>query len=345
MPSRPSVVVIPLLGAFHARYPQYNVVHVREAVRAVRPDAVALAPLAPGALGGPAWQDTEEVALPHTVVPWARSLGLPLYEVGCDPNDPGTPGGPDAALEVGRFRDYLELFDAGRERLRAVDAALEPVRELLARPLDATSVRTQLLPAIRTYQAERVAVLEEGPGTGWLAERAERMAERVAALPHQRVALLASADDTPALEDALARRVRVEPVPDLLPDAGPEAHERALLDTAMRGDVADPGALLERLRELSSPEARYHEANLLLLHGHPAEALERLEAASRDDFQEPYYLPGFLLARLGQLYDLDGRREAAMRAYRGVLALSFAPAEALEAARAGLQAAFRFPDA
>jgi hypothetical protein len=61
-----------------------------------------------------------------------------------------------------------------------------------------------------------------------------------------------------------------------------------------------------------------------------------LERALRTDFQEPYYLPGFLLARLGQLYDLAGQRDAALRSYRGVLALSYAPLEAAEAATSGL---------
>jgi hypothetical protein len=65
-----------------------------------------------------------------------------------------------------------------------------------------------------------------------------------------------------------------------------------------------------------------------------------LEAASAGDFAEPYYLPGFLLCRLGQLYDIVGRREAALRAYRGTLALSYAPVEAATQARAGLAAPF-----
>jgi hypothetical protein len=113
----------------------------------------------------------------------------------------------------------------------------------------------------------------------------------------------------------------------------------------MRGNPADPAAVLERLRGLDFAEARYLEANLLLGHGRGTEALEVLEAASRGDFDRPYYLPGFLLSRLGQLYDLDGNRRAALRAYRGVRALSYAPPEALEAAAAGLEAPFCWPGA
>src|SRR5690606_7946588 len=194
------------------------VVHVRETVRAARPDALAVTPLAPGALARPAWQDTDEVALPHTVVPWARNASVPIHEVGFDAGAADAPGGPDAAGEWERFRSYLEAFDAGRERLRRVDAALEPVREILAGALDAAAVRTRLLHAIRAYQAERAAVLEEGPGTGWLADHAERLAERIAALPHDRVAVLAGVDHVPALVDALERRCRLEPTPELPTD-------------------------------------------------------------------------------------------------------------------------------
>ena len=333
MPNAPGVVVIPLLAAFHLRFPHYTVLHVLETVKAARPDALALTPLPPGALQEPAWQATEEVALPHAVVPWARRTGLSVHEVGA------LVGADD---EVERFRAYLAQFDAGRERLRRVEAALAPVREVPARPLDAGAVHARLLPAIRAYQRGRTEALEEGPGTAWQAARAAAMAERIAALPYARVAVLAGVDDVPALEDALRGLVALEPVPAVPTDLGEAGRERALLDAAMRGDAADPAALVTRLRDLPQPEARYHEANLLLRHGHAAEALALLEQASTQDFQEPYYLPGFLLARLGQLYDLDGRRDAALRSYRGVLALSFAPVEALEAARAGLQQPFRW---
>src|SRR5690606_6480294 len=151
--------------------------HVRETVRAARPHALAVTPLAPGALARPAWQDTDEVAPPHTAVPRARNASAASHGAAFAAGAAQAPGAPDAAGEWERFRSYLEAFDAGRERLRRVDAALERVREILAGALDAAAVRTRLLPAIRAYRAERAAVLEEGPGTGWLADHAERLAE------------------------------------------------------------------------------------------------------------------------------------------------------------------------
>lgn len=334
------VTVIPLVGPFHTRFPRYTVVHVRALLEAAEPDALALAPLPPGALATPDWQATGEIALPHTVVPWARRAGVPLHEVGSIAGLPGEPGEPHDEIEFERF---LSEFEAGKQRLRQVRAALAPVEELLGRALDLGRIRAELIPAVAAYEAARHEVYGEGPGTGWLAERAERMARRVAALPYAHVALLAGVDEVAALEAALAGRVTLAEPPTVA-DA-PEARTRALLDVAMRGEVDDPAALLAQLKELGSPEARYHRANLLLAHDHVAEALELLEELTSGDFQEPYFLPGFVLARLGQLYDLAGERDAALRSYRGALALGYAPPEAVEAARAGVEAPFTWPAA
>jgi hypothetical protein len=76
------------------------------------------------------------------------------------------------------------------------------------------------------------------------------------------------------------------------------------------------------------------------MNDHASEALETLEGAVGGDFSAPYFLPGYLLARLGQLRDLAGEREGAVRAYRGVLALDWVPTEAREAAQAGLETPF-----
>ncbi len=333
------VTVVPLVGPFHTRFPLYTVVHVRSILEQLKPDVVAIATLAPGALERPGWQATGELALPHTVVPWARRRGVPLVEVGSLAGTPGEPGNPDDAAEFDRF---LSEFEAGRERLRRVQAALEPVKELLSRSLNLSRIRAELLPAIAAYEAARREEYGEGPGTGWAVERAERVAERVAALQHDHVALVAGVDDLPALTEALGRRMRLADAPDPAPDPQ-EARTRALLDVAMRGEVDDPGALLAQLRETPGAEARYHQANLLLAFDHVPEALELLKEVTSGDFQEPYFLPGFVLARLGQLYDLTGERTAALRAYRGALALDYAPPEAEEAARAGLEAPFAWP--
>ncbi len=328
-PALKAVTVVPLLGPLHVRLPQYNAVSVLRCVEAFEPSVVALAPLAPGALADPAWQDGPEVPLAHTVVPWARRTGTPLAEVGRRPDD------ENAEKD---FRTYLESYDGGRSLLASVDAEERPVREILERSLTLDGVLDELLPAVEHFQARRREAFGEGPGTLWQQERASRTAEAVLALDGARVAVLAGADDVPALQAALAGRATlVRPPRPAVDDA---VRRRSLLDYAMRGDAADPEALLGQLQEIDEPEARYLEANLLLQVGEVQEALEVLEQASTLDFVEPYYLPGFLLSRLGQLYDLVGRRDAALRAYRGVRALGYAPAEALSAAAAGLERPF-----
>ncbi len=321
--------LVPLMGPLHLRFPLYNAVSVRDSVAAFKPDALALTPLGPGALDTSAWQDTQEIALPLAVIPWAKKRGLPLYPV-LEPS-------PDEGAERD-FRRYAAQYTEARRLLGEVDAALRPLESLLESSLNLKRVQNEVLPLLRDYQTLREARLGDGPGTDWLRGRLERMAARVLALPHERVAVLASAEHIPFLEDALRSHADLVPPPD--PAPSDEARERSLLDFAFRGEPPEPGNVIAKLRTLSPPEARYHEANLLLANGHLAEALAVLEGASHGDFSRPYYLPGYLLSRLGQLRDLAGERTGALRAYRGVLALDWVPAEAREAAEAGLRAPF-----
>ncbi len=351
------LAIFPVAGPFHTRWPRYNAVHVRDSVRAFAPDVVAVTPLAPGALDDPGWQDTAELPLPHTVVPWARSEGVPVVESGIASDDPQDPGHQGAATEL---RRYLEMYEDGLARLRRVEAASAPVRELLSRPLDLAAVHAELLPAIERQQEVETTELGSGPGDDWREERAALIASRsLAALRSAtrspppgdtlRLAIVAEVDWVPALRRLLggsatmASGVTVEIVDAPSAGAGEEGRVRALLDAAMSG-LGEPESLLRALSAVEDPEARYHEANLLLEHGHPVEALERLEALTAGDFQHPYYLPGFVLARLGQLRDLAARREDAMRSYRGVMALTYAPQAAREAAAAGMRSPFTLED-
>lgn len=347
------VSFFPLGGPFHTRWPRYTVVHVREAVKAFRPHVVALAPLAPGALDDPGWQDTEELSLPHTVVPWARRAGVPVVAVGLAEGERDDPGAPGAAAQL---RRYLELYEDGQRRLREVDRAWEPVRALLAQPLDLGRVLGELVPAVEGAQALERELLGEGPGDAWREARSAVVASRVLAAARSaaatagpgvtlRVAVLAGVEAVPALRRALtgpgaaAAGVAVETVEPAAVEAGEEGRLRALMDAALTG-AGEPSALLANLAAVPLPEARYLEANLLLELGRFDEALARLEALVNGDFAEPYYLPGFALARLGQMMDLAARREDAVRCYRGVMALSFAPAAARAAAAEGLETPF-----
>lgn len=345
MNSSRRVTVIPLVGPFHTRFPLYNVVHVRELLCAAAPTAVALAALPPAALSHPGWRATPEIALPHTVVPWAQRRGLKLVEVG---SQAGLPGEPGEAGDEEAFMRYLDEFAAGKAHLREVQAALRPAEELLGRALDMGRILGELVPALDDYHELRSSKFGEGPGTGWRAARAERMAQRVGQIEDPHTAVLVGVDDygamVRALTEALDGQATVEEPPrqlQLSEEASREARQRSLLDVAMRGEVEDPSGLLGQLRSMATPEASYHEANILLAHGHAAEALEKLKQITSGDFHEPYYLPGFVLARLGELQDMAGDRQAALRAYRRVLALSYAPPEAVEAAEAGLERPFQ----
>lgn len=324
------LLLVPLIGPFHLRSPAYNSVTVRDLVAAWQPEAIATTALTPGALDDPGWQDTPEMALPLAVVPWAHRRGLEVHEIG-EPH-------PDPSAEED-FRRYLEPYPEPMKQLRQVESQLQPVSELLESALTLERISRELVPAIERYQREREERFGDGPASGWLRERLEGSAGRASELTQERVALLAPADHLPILKEALAKRstALAEP-PSVAPS--PDARERAVLDYAFQVEVPEPGQLITQLREIAGSEARFHEANLLLAGGHGYEALEILEKTSHGDFSSPYFLPGYLLARLGQLRDLADRRQDALRAYRGVLALDFAPAEAVEAARAGLENPF-----
>jgi hypothetical protein len=304
---------------------------VLELARAADPEVVVLAPLPPEVLATPAWQETPEIVLPLSVVPWARRRRVAL--------EAGMAASPDPDAEAD-FRRYAALYAQTREQLRDLDAQLQPLDALLPQPLTLPRIWDEVIPLLGEYQRARERAFEDGPGTDWWRARLGSLAGRIGALSVERVTVLAGAEQLPLLLELLGEVPGAEL---RLPRTAPSSEavrRRALLDVAFRGDAADPGRLIAQLRELDGAEARFHEANLLLSHGHLSEALELLEAASRGDFSAPYYLPGYLLARLGQLRDLSGDRDGATRAYRGVLALDWAPPEASEAARSGLGAPF-----
>lgn len=325
------ITLLPLLGAWHLRYPSYNAQSVLELTRAADPEVVVLAPLPPGSLATPAWQETPEIVLPLSVVPWARRRGIGLEH--------GVAASPDPDAEAD-FRRYTALYTQTRGLLSELEAQLQPLDALLPQPLTLARIWDEVVPPLGAYQRAREAAFEDGPGTDWWRTRLAELAGRIGALRAERVTVLAGAEQLPLLLELLGDVPGTEL---LLPRAAPVSEavrRRALLDIAFRGDAADPGRLIAQLRELNGAEARFHEANLLLSHGHLSEALELLEAASQGDFSAPYYLPGYLLARLGQLRDLSGDRSGATRAYRGVLALTWAPPEAREASQSGLAAPF-----
>jgi len=285
--------------------------------------------LEPNALSNKRWQDTAEITLPLTVMPWLKKQSLDVHLI----HEPS----PDETAQADFYRFANEYPQLG-QKLSQAEAYLRPVNSLIAETLSLKRILKEVVPLLKDYQENKEQLLEDGPATDWLHERINSMAKHILKLKHKRIAVLASIDHIPFLTAALTDYSEILEPPEI--DISEESRERSLLDFAFRLDVPEPGNLIAKLRELKNPEARYHEANLLLHNAHVPEALKVLEKASQTDFAEPYYLPGFLLSRLGQLYDLMGNRKAAIRSYNGVRALSYAPLEALEAAREGLERPF-----
>ena len=326
------LTLLPLTGPWHLRHPRWNVATVRDALEVLDPEVVWTTALRPGYGADPAWRDTDELALPWTVAPWAAERGTPLVGV-------GEAGAEDAAA----LERYLAAYPSAAAALDGARAALRPLADLLPKALDLPRLVREVVPVVAAELDAVRAAFGDGPATGWRDRRAAAALARVDADARARGAehgaRLVELDRWPAVARALddaGRPWRVPPEPPV----GEAARRRALLDVAWRGEADDPAGLLALLREVPGSEARFLETQVLLAHGHAAEALEVLEAAAAGDFREPYLLPGLLLARLGQLRDLAGRRDRALQAYRGALALAWAPAAAREAARDGMRAPF-----
>ncbi len=330
MTTPPRVTLVPLAAGLHLRWPRFNAAVLHALLRSESAEALALEALPATYDGDPSWQDHDELLLPWVAVPWARRAGVPVYGVHEPSPDPG------AADDLAR---YLDGYPAARSVLDHVRALERPLSELLAAALTLPRLLDEVVPVLETSRAARLEAFGDGPANDWAESRAASVAQRILALEAGHTLALVPLDRYPSLREALTaagaevRRPSEPPVDDT-------ARERALLDLAWRGDGADAGALVAQLRQLGHAEARYHAAGLLLAHAHPAEALEELEGALRLEFAEPWYLPGSLLARLGQLRDLAGRRPQALKAYRGVLALDWAPRDALLAARQGIERPF-----
>ena len=323
------LTLVPLMGPFHLRYPAYNVVTVRDTVAASNPEAIVTTVLRTKDFDTPAWQDTLELALPHTVIPWAKKQKLPVHGV--------FEKTPDETA-FNDFKRFANEYPVLKSKMNSVEGLLRPLQTLLEQSLTLVRIENEVIPLLHDYQQEREKTFEDGPATDWLHQRVRVMAQTILELPFERMVVLASAEHLPFLQAELEDKAVLEPLPKVEPTE--ESRERSLLDFAFRVDVPEPGNLIAKLRTINNIEAKYHVANLLVANNHVAEALETLEEASHGDFSEPYYLPGYLLARLGQLYDLTGKRDAAIRAYKGVRALSYAPKEALETSEAGLKEPF-----
>ncbi|GAA6755729.1 hypothetical protein QT17_11755 [Thermus sp. 2.9] len=317
------MLLLPSLGPFHILHPRYNAATVLAMLEEARPKAIYLASHSEAALQEGAWR--EEDPLLFHLLPWAEERGIPVAALDAEAHLKG---------EAEAFRQALAQHPLGSpylERMRAFDEAL---LDLLKTPLSPEVLGSEaFLSRLREVYRGFAEAFGEGPATGF---RRQRMEGVKAALAGKEGAVVAELLDYALLAEAF-------------PHALPQAHtptekerERALLDRAWQlKEEDDWGALLEGLFAIGSPEALYLAAQIYLAAGEWRQALSLMEEVFRTDFQHPGYLPGYVLARFGQLLDLAGERERALRAYRGVLALSYAPEEARAIALAGLRSPFR----
>ena len=327
------ITLIPLVASFHMRFPAYNTETVVDCLKALKPDVVVTTAFTQADFESGAWLHTPEVALPLSVVPWVQKNKVKVLG-GLEPS-------PDPTAE-GDFRRYIEQYTQLRQNFAEIDMLLRPVQQLLQEPLNLERISSELMPLMHDYQNARVERFEDGPANDWIASRCVTMAQNILDLRHDSIALLASIDHIALLEKALRE---LSPTVELnystTPEASDEARLRSKLDFAFRSaDVPEAGNVIAELQDIDTPEASYHYANLLLTRGHIDDAWQMMENISQGEFFEPYFLPAYVLARLGQLRDLVGKREQAKKAYQAVLALDFADAMAIEVAQTGLKEAF-----
>ncbi len=319
------MLLLPSLGPFHILHPRYNAATVLALLEEARPKVVYLASHSEVELEGGLWR--EEDPLLFHLLPWAEERGIPVVALDEEAHLKG---------EAEAFRQALAQHPLGQPHLERMRGFDQELWQLLRLPLTPEDLGSEgFLSRLRQVYGGFVQAFGEGPATGFRARRMARVAE---GLKGREGAVVAELLDYSLLAETF-------------PQALPKAHEpteaerqRALLDRAWQLKEGDDWVgLLEGLFQIGSPEALYLAAQVYLAAGEWREALALMEEVFRMDFQYPGYLPGYVLARFGQLLDLVGERERALRAYRGVLALSWAPEEARAMALAGLRAPFRLP--
>lgn len=325
-----SVLLLPTLGPFHILHPRYNAVTVLELLKAHSPSEILLASYGPAELHSGQWRDHNELSFFH-VLPWAQRAGLSVEALDTLSH---------LRDEAQAFRQVLGQYPQGQQALaRAADLEAH-LSQILTSPKTPHDFAIQAtLQALQEYTLGYARLFGEGPATGFRRERMEQIAEglKLKAEGQGQVAVLVDLLDYPFLKALLPSTE--------LPQASTSSEaerQRSVLDRAWRLEESDDWALLlGQLQEVEGPEAMYCAAQIYLAAGQPEDAFALLEQLVHTDFQYPEYLPGYALARYGQLADALGQRDKALRAYAAVLALSWVPQEAKEIALAGHRTPFR----
>ena len=329
------VILLADLGPLHARNPMYNAQTVLEVMRFLGRTRAILTDSSAAQWSDGSWRDLENPLL------------YALYDEGTEL----TPVAEDwawANQERDQMIEFLGQYAQGKARLRELAALEANLRDAVSRPLDASSVHgSELLEVVRAYHHVAQMLLEEGPGTAHRKLRLERLAERLERANADDAVVIAPLDDLPALLEIPGARL-----PHLSGFQPSEPSRfRSVVDRAYRlEDADDLDALVHQLLELDGPpdsalgrialEARFAASGVYLAVGDLDSARDLLEAVAMGQFDRPVYLSGFTLVRLGQVRDLMGERDHAVRAYRAALGLSWLPAEARATAQTGLQTPF-----
>ncbi|GEM85445.1 hypothetical protein [Meiothermus granaticius] len=323
------MLLLPTLGPFHLLHPRYNAVSVLEYVRQQAPQQVWLASYGPEELAAGTWRDEGELPLFH-LLPWAQAARVPVEALDSRAY---------LKAEADRFRQALSQFPKGQEILASAAGLEERLQSLLTTPQSPQTLWSPaILAELQAYLTDYRERFGEGPATGFRQERMQALASQLRdRQPTEPVVILADLLDYALLRGLLPEAQTPEPQA-----PSPAERQRSVLDRAWRLEASDDwGALLAQLAEVGSPEAQYCAAQIYLAAGQPGDALELLEELIHSEFSFPEYLPGYVLARYGQLADLSNQRDKALRAYQAVLALAWAPREAQEIALAGQRAPFK----
>lgn len=322
MTAAPALTLVPDLGDFFRIQPQFNAGTVVELLRELGAGEVL-------------WASSEDPD--HPLRDALPAAGIAIREG-------FTRDWAWAQADREKLAEYLQQYPQGRERLRDAGRAEIAFSEVLTSPLSPARILGEdMLAAIRAYHDTTREQLDEGPGTLW---RERRLGELAQALQERKGAVVVPLDDIPHLLELLPEAG----VPDLTGfRPGETSRLRALADRAWQlSEDDDLNMLLEAVMRESgdavTPRAELDAAAASIYFavgelGAARELLEKAAHALHDDL--PRSLPGLVLARLGQVRDAQGERELALRTYRAVLALRYAPQVAQEVAQAGLSAPFQ----
>jgi hypothetical protein len=323
------MTVVAILGGLHAAAPLYNAQTVLEVLAHLGAQQIELAHVSANDWRSGAWREYDDPVLFALEDARLECVGI-------------APDWTWAMREHAKMLEFLNQFPQGKKRLAQLASLQADLKTALAQPLDATTVHGSLLETVNIHHQSVAAIMEEGPGT---VHRLKRL-EQIFAAHDPNAVLLAPLDDLPVLLELGCT------LPDLSGFVPREPSRfRAIVDRAYRLEEGDDlDALVHQLLALDAPadtvlarlalEARFAASGVYMAVGDWDSAQDLLEAVAMGQFERPSYLPGFVLARLGQVRDLQLERDRAVRAYTAALALSYCPAEALAVAQQGLVTPF-----